>query len=102
MTENQKSEAIRLYRAGVSLVNIPILIGSTRGSVERYIYKNVGVASRNTSHKITTVLRIEELRRKGYSGVQIRNELGIDRNQMNYILRKYNTSLRKMDQSRGS
>jgi hypothetical protein len=99
MTEDQKSESIRLYRAGVRIATIPRLIGSTQGSVERYLYKTVGVASRNKVHKVTDIHRIEELRKKGLNGVQIRNELGIDRNQLNYILRKHGLSLKKMDNS---
>lgn len=97
MTDQQKQEALRLYKAGVTVKNIPQLVGSTIGAVERYLYKTLGVRSRNRIHTLVDFDTIKRLRLMRMNEKEIMNITGIDRMQLRYILRRNGSSLRQID-----
>jgi hypothetical protein len=97
MTDKQKTECKRLYLIGVTVKNIPKLIDSTSGSVERYLYKTLGVRSRNRIHTLVDFNIIKRLRQMRMNEKEIMNMTGIDRMQLRYILRRNGSSLRQID-----
>lgn len=97
MTDQQKQEAIRLYLIGVTVKNIPKLIGSTQGSVERYLYKTLGVRDRNRIHTLVDFDIIKRLRLMRMTEKEIMNITSIDRMQLRYILKRNGSSLRQID-----
>lgn len=103
MTEEQKAEVIRLYKLRIRVASISKLIGDvTDGSVKRYIYKTLGIATRNTKHRINTFDKIKKLRLSGKSVREIESIVKLNKNQINYLLRKAGTSFKEIDKSRGN
>jgi hypothetical protein len=46
MIEEQKREILELYKHGVRINSIPLLVGTTEGRVKRYLYKVLKVAKK--------------------------------------------------------
>lgn len=101
MTEEQKKEAISLYKHGVRVKAIHKLVGSTDNSVKQLIYKEEHLALRNTKHRINTLDKIRRARLQGMQMQEIVDTLHLTKNQVNYLLRKAGTSLKAIDRSRG-
>jgi hypothetical protein len=101
MTEDQKKEALDLYKHGVRVKAIHQLIGSSDNEVKRYLYKVEGMALRNTKHRINTLDKIRRARLQGMQMQEIVDTLHLTKNQVNYLLRKAGTSLKGIDRSRG-
>lgn len=101
MTEDQKKEALDLYKHGVRVASIHQLIGASDNEVKRYLYKVEGMASRNTKHRITTLDKIRRARLQGMQMQEIIEHLHLTKNQVNYLLRKAGMSLKGIDKSRG-
>lgn len=97
MTDQQKQEALRLYKAGVTVKNIPNLIGSTTGSVERYLYKTLQVRARNHSHLVSDLNLIKRLRLQGKKEREILHVTGLKRSQLRYLLHSNGVGLRDFD-----
>jgi hypothetical protein len=100
MTEEQKQECLRLYKAGVRVATIHKLIGATDGSVKRYIYKTLELSSRNIKHRISTFEKIKALRIEGKKGCEIQATLGLEKNQIAYIMRKMGASFKLIDKQK--
>ena len=101
MTDDQKKEALDLYRHGVRVASIHKLIGTTDGQVKRYLYKVECMALRNTKHRINTLDKIRKARLQGMQMQEIVDHLHLTKNQLNYLLRKAGMSLKGIDKSRG-
>ena len=97
MTDQQKAECARLYLLGVTVKNIPHLIGSTQGSVERYLYKTLGVRDRNHKYKVSDINVIKRLRMQGKKEREILDITGMKRNQLRYLLRSNGVGFRVFD-----
>lgn len=97
MTDQQKQEAIRLYKSGVTVNNIPRLIGSTKGAVERFIYKTLQLRARNHSHSVSDLNLIKRLRLQGKKEREILDLTGLKRSQLRYLLHSNGVGLRDFD-----
>ena len=97
MTDQQKQEALRLYKSGVTVKNIPQLIGSTDGSVQRYLYKTLQVRTRNQKYKVSDINVIKRLRMQGKKEREILDITGMKRNQLRYLLRSNGVGFRVFD-----
>lgn len=97
MTDQQKQEALRLYKSGVTVKNIPHLIGSTNGAVQRYLYKTLQVRARNHKYKVSDLSVIKRLRMQGKKESEILDITGMKRNQLRYLLRSYGVGFRVFD-----
>lgn len=101
MTEDQKKEALDLYRHGVRVNSIHKLIGATDGQVKRYLYKILKVPCRNIKHSTKVLSEIKKLRSQGKRGKQIEQEVGMTNAQIRYLFHMTGTGYRKMDRNRG-
>lgn len=97
MTDHQKQECIRLYKSGVLVNNIPKLIGSTKGSVERFIYKTMQLRARNHTHSMTDLNLIKRLRIQGKKEREILDLTGLKRSQLRYLLNYNGVGLKDFD-----
>lgn len=97
MTDQQKQEALRLYKAGVAVKNIPQLVGSTTGAVERYLYKTLQLRARNHKYKVSDLNVIKRLRMQGKKEREILDITGMKRNQLRYLLRSNGVGFRVFD-----
>ena len=97
MTDQQKAECARLYLLGVTVKNIPHLIGSTDGAVQRYLYKNLQVRERNHKYKVSDLNVIKRLRMQGKKEREILDITGMKRNQLRYLLRSNGVGFRVFD-----
>ena len=97
MTDQQKQEALRLYKAGVTVKNIPQLVGSTTGAVERYLYKTLQLRARNHKYKVSDLNVIKRLRMQGKKEREILDITGMKRNQLRYLLRSNGVCFRVFD-----
>ena len=97
MTDKQKAECARLYLLGVTVKNIPHLIGSTDGAVQRYLYKTLQVRTRNHKYKVSDVNVIKRLRMQGKKEREILDITGMKRNQLRYLLRSNGVGFRVFD-----
>ena len=97
MTDKQKAECARLYLLGVTVKNIPNLVGSTDGSVQRYLYKTLQVRARNQKYKVSDVNVIKRLRMQGKKEREILDITGMKRNQLRYLLRSNGVGFRVFD-----
>lgn len=99
MTEEQKKEALDLYRHGVRVNSIHKLIGATDGQVKRYFYKVMKIAKRNMKHSTGVLNQIKQLRSQGKRGKEIEQEVGMTNSQIRYLFHMTGTGYRKMDSS---
>lgn len=97
MTDQQKQEALRLYKSGVTVKNIHLLIGSTKGAVERFIYKTMQLRSINHSHSVTDLNLIKRLRIQGKKEREILDLTGLKRSQLRHLLHSNGVGLRDFD-----
>ena len=97
MTEDQKSEILKLYHAGVRVASIGRFVGVTDAQVNRYLYKGLKLAKRNMKHSTGGLNQIKQLRSQGKRGKDIETAIGMKRSQINYLFRMTGLSYRELD-----
>lgn len=97
MTDQQKQEALRLYKAGVKLKNIIKLTGLTFNQIDNFIYKNLKLRSRNHKYKVSDLNLIKSLRLQGKKEREILDLTGLKRSQLRYLLHSNGVGLRDFD-----
>ena len=102
MTEEQKTETIRLYHIGVQLSSIAKFVGVPIGSVHRLIYKKMQLRKRNTSHSMATFSKIKELYNQGKNSKVIGETLGLSKHQIRYVMNLHGIGFRDIKNQKPS
>lgn len=87
LTEIQ-SEIKRLYLLGCENKSIAIITGLTVNQVNRVIYKDLELQSKNKKLSMNEIKEAADLYKAGLKRREIQSRLGISRHRVNQILRK--------------
>lgn len=85
MTEKQR-EIERLYRLKISNPNIAKIMGLTTNQVNRVIYKELELQSKNKMASMDEIRRVAKLRGDGLKLREIGDQLGYSINRVKYLL----------------
>lgn len=100
MTTEQQQEITRLYNSGIRVKSIGTITGIDDNLVKRYIYRVMKLPRRNMKHNMGNLQRMKELRLQGKSGKEIQAIIGMNRDQMRYLLDLSGEGFRKWDKER--